>query len=87
MSDVICKECGQRLVDDAHMKLLQKMRARIQNAIFEEDCPPRDLAALTRRLQDISREINELEERQRREGGSDGSTGSTAADDWDPANI
>ena len=41
--------------------LLVSMRDRIAKAVSDPDCPPRDLAALTRRLQDIAREIDLLE--------------------------
>jgi len=40
--------------------LLVAMRDRIAKTI-SEDCPPRDLAALTRRLQDIAKEIDQLD--------------------------
>ena len=41
--------------------LLVAMRDRIAKTISDPDCPPRDLASLTRRLQDIAREIEELD--------------------------
>jgi hypothetical protein len=50
------------------LKLLVAMRARIAVAVTDEDCPPRDLAALTRRLQDVAKEISVLELRAREEG-------------------
>jgi hypothetical protein len=37
------------------------MRDRIAKTISDPDCPPRDLASLTRRLQDIAREIDQLD--------------------------
>ena len=40
-----------------HKGLLVAMRERIATAVSASDCPPRDLASLTRRLQDISKEI------------------------------
>jgi hypothetical protein len=51
-----------------HRALLVAMRERIAKAVSSEDCPPRDLAALTRRLQDISKEIEALVLRAREEG-------------------
>lgn len=42
-------------------ELLVAMRDRIAKTISDPDCPPRDLASLTRRLQDIAREIDLLE--------------------------
>lgn len=73
---------------EPHLDLLRKMKARIQDAVFDPDCPPRDLASLTRRLQDISREINELEERAKREGKSNGRAGTAKAKaDWNPTEV
>lgn len=42
-------------------ELLVAMRDRIAKTISDPDCPPRDLASLTRRLQDIAKEIDQLE--------------------------
>ena len=44
-----------------HRALLVAMRDRIARAVSNADCPPRDLAALTRRLQDIAKEIAALD--------------------------
>ena len=40
-----------------HRELLVSMRDRISRTVSDPDCPPRDLAALTRRLQEIAKEI------------------------------
>lgn len=44
-----------------HRALLVAMRDRIARAVSNPDCPPRDLAALTRRLQDIAKEIEGID--------------------------
>ncbi len=44
-----------------HLALLKSMRERIAAAISGPECPPRDLASLTRRLQDIAKDIKALE--------------------------
>jgi hypothetical protein len=44
------------------------MRERIAKAVSDAECPPRDLASLTRRLQDISKEIESLDLRDKEEG-------------------
>ena len=44
------------------------MRERIAQTVSNPDCPPRDLAALTRRLQDIAKEIEALDLRAKEEG-------------------
>lgn len=51
-----------------HYALLVAMRERIAATVADPDCPPRDLAALTRRLQDISKEVAALDLRAREEG-------------------
>lgn len=51
-----------------HRKLLVSMRERIAQTVADPDCPPRDLAALTRRLQDISKEIEAIDLRAREDG-------------------
>lgn len=45
------------------LQLLLSMRERIAGAVADPECHPRDLAALTRRLQEIAREIHALETR------------------------
>ena len=51
-----------------HRKLLVAMRERIALAVSDPDCPPRDLASLTRRLQDVAKEIEALDLRAKEEG-------------------
>lgn len=55
---------GQSVADAAEsgdrLLLLLAMRDRVATAISDPKCPPRDLAALTRRLQDIAKEIDQL---------------------------
>jgi hypothetical protein len=63
-----------------HRALLVAMRERIARAVGDADCPPRDLAALTRRLQDISKELEMLDVRSREEALEDGVTGD---EEWD----
>lgn len=48
--------------------LLVAMRDRIATAVSAPECPPRDLAALTRRLQDIAKDIEAIDLREREEG-------------------
>jgi hypothetical protein len=43
------------------------MRERIAKAVSDAGCPPRDLASLTRRLQDISKEITALDHAEKAE--------------------
>ncbi len=63
-----------------HRALLVAMRERIARTVSNPDCPPRDLAALTRRLQDIAKEIDSLDLRAKQEASEDGVTDDEA---WD----
>src|SRR4051812_24745386 len=47
--------------------LLVATRTRIARAVDNPECPPRDLAALTRRLTDINKEIEALDAKARQE--------------------
>lgn len=63
-----------------HRSLLVAMRDRIAEAVKNPDCPPRDLASLTRRLQDIAKEIEAIDLRNKQEAEED----ATAPDEeWD----
>lgn len=59
---------AQAAASGDHRSLLVAMRERIATTVSNSDCPPRDLAALTRRLQDISKEIEAIDLRAREEG-------------------
>ncbi|ASM62511.1 hypothetical protein SEA_ALLEYCAT_5 [Mycobacterium phage AlleyCat] len=43
------------------LTLLKRMHDRVESAVFDESTPPRDLAALTRRLMEIAKEIETIE--------------------------
>lgn len=66
--------------------LLVAMRERVASTVADPDCPPRDLAALTRRLQEIARELASIDERRKQEAqeGEDAPTGDTA---WNAASV
>lgn len=57
-----------------HRELLVAMRSRIARAVQDTECPPRELAALTRRLQDIAKEIDALDIQAKEEARQDGVT-------------
>ena len=64
-----------------HRELLVAMRERIARTVSDPSCPPRDLAALTRRLQDIAKEIDVLDLRAKQEAKEDGVSDDEAWDD------
>lgn len=55
--------------------MLIAMRARVATAVDDPNTPPRDLAALTRRLMEITKDIEAMDARE------DGSAGGAAAPD------
>lgn len=54
---------AQAAKSGSHRALLVSMRDRIAAAVTNPDCPPRDLASLTKRLQDIANEIEAIDAR------------------------
>lgn len=64
-----------------HRELLVAMRERIARAVSNPDCPPRDLAALTRRLQDIAKEIEVIDLRTKEEADEAGASDDEAWND------
>ena len=76
---------AQAAASGNHRALLVAMRERIARTVSDPDCPPRDLAALTRRLQDIAKEIEAIDLRAKEEGAD----AHDLADDeaWDPAAL
>ena len=70
-----CPTCGRPLdgmsaavASGDELTLLLAIRDRLLLAI--EDCPMRDLSPLTRRLQDVMKEIRDLQERRAKSGGA-----------------
>ena len=63
---------------------LRLMRVRIARALDDPNCPPRDLAALSRRQIEIAKEIDALVRQQRED--SDGA-GLSADEAWDSEAI
>ena len=57
------KSVSEAAESGSHRELLVAMRERIAKAVQDPACPPRDLAALTRRLQEIAKEIESLDAR------------------------
>lgn len=46
---------------NGYLALLRRTLHRLEVAVFDKGTPPRDLASLTRRLLEVSREIERLE--------------------------
>jgi len=56
------------------------MRERIADTVSDPACPPRDLASLTRRLQDISKEIAAMDHAEKAEADRGGQAEDEAFD-------
>lgn len=74
----VLDEGGWLTTGDDHLALLRTIRKRIATAVGNDETPARDLASLTRRLQDVSREISQLEEKERQESKGSSSGGKTS---------
>lgn len=72
-------EVGDRLAE------LQAMRRRLATALDDPMCPPRDMAALSRRQLEIGREIDAMKAAAEREADVDHRA--TEAEAWDEAAI
>lgn len=66
-----------------HKALLIAMRDRIALTVQDPECPPRDLAALSRRLADIAKEIKGIELAERQEADEE----MPDDEDFDPAAV
>lgn len=67
-------------------ELLVAMRRRVAETVQDPSCPPRDLAALSRRLQELSREIEAIDVKVRQEAEEDGGS-ATPDEEWDEEAI
>ncbi len=76
------KTVAEAAASGSHRDLLVAMRERIAKTVSDPNCPPRDLAALTRRLQDIAKEIEGIDLRARQESKEDGD-GNAPDEAWD----
>lgn len=78
------KSVAEAAAGGSHRELLVAMRERIAVTVSNPTCPPRDLAALTRRLQDIAKEIEALDLRAKEEAAEGGVIPDEA---WDEAAL
>jgi hypothetical protein len=60
---------------------LVALRDRVAKTVEDPNCPPRDLAALTRRLMEITKEIDAIDVRDAEDSGGAGAA--TPDDEWE----
>ena len=70
---------------NARRALLMRMHARVEEAVFDPETPPRDLAALTRRLMEIAKEVEVID--LQREQNGDGKPEAPADEPFDGSDI
>jgi hypothetical protein len=70
--------------EGSELELLMAMRDRVASTVADPNCPPRDLAALTRRLREITKDIEALKAREREEAADDAEVSDAA---WDAEAI
>lgn len=69
----------------SYLELLKRTLERLEVAVFDEGALPRDLASLTRRLLEVSREIERLESEN---GGANAPTATEVEDEpFDPREV
>ncbi|GAA1881895.1 hypothetical protein [Williamsia serinedens] len=57
------KSVAEAAKSGTHRELLVAMRDRVATAVNNPECPPRDLASLTKRLADLAKEIEASDSR------------------------
>ena len=78
------KSITEAASNGTHRELLVAMRDRIAKAVEDPSCPPRDLASLSRRLHELSKDI---EQHDAVEAQEEGRRGEVADEDFDSAAI
>lgn len=74
------KTVSEAAFAEAERELLVAMRTRIAGAIDNPGTTARDLAALTKRLMEVVRDIEAIDARTEQEGGASGETTDAAFD-------
>lgn len=80
------KTVAQAAKSDDPRELLVAMRDRIAETVTDPQCPPRELGVLTKRLQDIARDLavlNALADERGKQSESDGA----GSDTYDPSAV
>lgn len=78
------KSVSQAAEDGDRRELLVALRSRVAKDIDDAETPPRDLAALTRRLQEIAKEIDAIDAA---ESGDNSVVADTQDEAWDDSSV
>ena|SRR5690348_9016328 len=79
------KSVTQAADDGTQRDLLVALRTRIAKQVEDPNCPPRDLAALSRRLLEIAKEIEAIDAAAEEEAAE--GAGATPDEEWDEEAI
>lgn len=71
-------------VGESYESLLTRTLERLKVAVFDPGTSPKDLAALTKRMLDVKKELEGLEGSDGGKAGVDGIETSTEAEEWEP---
>ena len=71
-------------VGESYESLLTRTLERLKVAVFDPGTSPKDLAALTKRMLDVKKELEGLEGSDGGKAGDDGIDTSAEAEDWQP---
>ena len=74
------KNVKQAAATGTELELLQALRDRVATTVGDPNCPPRDLAALSKRLMELTREIAALVEAEKQEAEERGEVPDTEFD-------
>jgi len=71
-------------VGESYESLLRRTLDRLKVAVFDESTSPRDLAALTKRMLDVKKELEGLEGSDGVEVDADGADAVSTDERWEP---
>lgn len=72
------------IIGETYESLLTRTLERLKVAVFDPGTSPKDLAALTKRMLDVKKELEGLEGSDGGKAGDDGIDPSAEAEDWQP---
>ena len=72
------------IIGETYESLLTRTLERLKVAVFDPGTSPKDLAALTKRMLDVKKELEGLEGSDGGKAGVDGIETSVEAEEWEP---
>lgn len=72
------------MADESYESLLLRTLDRLKEAVFDSDTSPRDLAALTKRMLDVKKELEGLEGSDGGKAGDGDGVSPAEDEEWEP---